>query len=294
MAQWAKSLGFCRFLCGLLGVLWASGPVFAQNISDSNVKNRPVAGVSEALVTPRADISPGMAGSFLSGRFAKQNKDLREAARYLSETLAHDPNNEPLQLETMRMQLLAGDVPRATELAHQLEKTQGSDPLVASLLMLEAVKSGNAATAKAALERGASGGLFGLIRPIMLQWLAMDESTKKVCEDILREKIHSLQSDYEQKVSFLTRFFEEAMAQLQANEVAKREQLVAEHQQELDKLQKEYCQKTKDLEEEINFLNERHDSQRLMLHDTFHYVQKLEEELKQLKTIIASGDHPGC
>lgn len=122
----------------------------------------------------------------------------------------------------------------------------------------------------------------------------MDESTKKVCEDILREKIHSLQSDYEQKVSSLTRFFEEAMAQLQANEVAKRELLVTQHQQELDKLQKEYCQKTKDLEEEINFLNERHDSQRLMLHDTFHYVQKLEEELKQLKTIVAARDHSGC
>lgn len=122
----------------------------------------------------------------------------------------------------------------------------------------------------------------------------MDESTKKVCEDILREKILSLQSDYEQKVSSITRFFEVAMAQLQANEVAKREQLVREHQQQLDSLQKEYCQKTKDLEEEINFLNERHDSQRLMLSETMHYVQKLEEELRQLKSVISKDEPPVC
>ena len=122
----------------------------------------------------------------------------------------------------------------------------------------------------------------------------MDDSTKKLCEDILREKIVSLQSDYEQKVSSLTRFFEEAMAQLQANEVARREQLTAEHQRQLDTLQKEYCQKTKDLEEEINFLNERHDSQRLMLSETLDYVQRLEHELQQLKSVIAKGEPPVC
>jgi hypothetical protein len=122
----------------------------------------------------------------------------------------------------------------------------------------------------------------------------MDDSTKKLCEDILRERILSLQSDYEQKVSSLTRFFEVAMAQLQVNEVAKREQLVEEHQQQLDKLQKEYCQKTKDLEEEINFLNERHDSQRLMLSETLDYVQRLEQELQQLKSVISKGDPPVC
>lgn len=122
----------------------------------------------------------------------------------------------------------------------------------------------------------------------------MDDSTKKLCEDILREKIVSLQSDYEQKVSSLTRFFEAAMAQLQANEVAKREQLTEEHQRQLDTLQKEYCQKTKDLEEEINFLNERHDSQRLMLSETLDYVQRLEHELQQLKSVIAKGEPPVC
>lgn len=122
----------------------------------------------------------------------------------------------------------------------------------------------------------------------------MDESTKKLCEDILREKILSLQSDYEQKVSSLTRFFEKSMAQLQANEVVKREQLVAEHQQQLEKLQKEYCQKTKDLEEEISFLNERHDSQRLMLSETLDYVQRLEQELQQLKNVISKDNPSGC
>ena len=122
----------------------------------------------------------------------------------------------------------------------------------------------------------------------------MDESTKILCEDILREKILSLQNDYERRVSSLTHFFEQAMAQLQADEVAKRKKLEEDHQQQLEELQKEYCQKTKALEEEISFLNERHDSQRLMLSETLDYVQRLEQELQQLKNLISKGDSPVC
>ncbi len=122
----------------------------------------------------------------------------------------------------------------------------------------------------------------------------MDEVTRKVCEDILREKILSLQSDYEQKIAALEEEHLAALAQVKVSEALKRKSLETEHQEKLEALQKEFCQKTKALEEEINFLNERHDSQRLMLSDTLSYVQKLEKELDNLKKLIAKGDQPVC
>ncbi|GCC53625.1 hypothetical protein SanaruYs_38700 [Chryseotalea sanaruensis] len=118
----------------------------------------------------------------------------------------------------------------------------------------------------------------------------MDESTRKVCEDILREKILSLQCDYESRITKLQQEHEAALSKVKTDEALKREQLETEYQQKLDLLQKEYHQKTKDLESEITFLNERHDSQRLMLSDTFNYVERLENELSSLKKTIAKGD----
>ena len=122
----------------------------------------------------------------------------------------------------------------------------------------------------------------------------MDEATRKVCEDILREKILSLQSDYEHKIAALEKEHQAAIAQVREDEAVKRQALEIAHKEKLDALQKEFCQKTKALEEEINFLNERHDSQRLMLSDTLSYVQKLEKELDILKKLIAKGDQPVC
>lgn len=122
----------------------------------------------------------------------------------------------------------------------------------------------------------------------------MDESTRKVCEDILREKIFSLQSDYESRIAKLQQAYEAALLTIKTDEALKRQQLEIEYKEKFDFVQKEYCQKTKALEEEIAFLNERHDSQRLMLSDTLTYVQRLEQELDALKKTIAKGDQSVC
>lgn len=138
----------------------------------------------ETLTKSAGDLRPGLAGSFLSGRFARQNKDPQEAAKYLAETLSHDPDNEPLQVETMRMQLLAGNVVQATELAKKLDKAKNNDPIVASLLMVDRVKANDFSGAKAAVEHGSGAGLFGLIRPVMLEWIAVGGDEKKKSVDL--------------------------------------------------------------------------------------------------------------
>ena len=160
----------------------ASAPVAEDQAAPA--PRQPVAGsaAGESLAKPAPGLRPGMAGSFLSGRFAKQNKDLKEAARYISETLSHDPSNEGLQHEAMRMHLLAGNTETAIQLARTLSKNDNNDPLIASLLMLEAVKVSDFPSARAAIEKAPSAGLFGLIRPVMLEWIAIaaDPNTKAV------------------------------------------------------------------------------------------------------------------
>ncbi len=172
-------------LSAALALVMASPLAHASELHSEREQTLPSGG-EQPLKTHGAEtgVKPGLAGSFLSGRFARQNQDLGEAAKYLRETLARDPNNEPLKQETMRMQLLAGDVAGATELAHQLEKTAGDEPLVASLLMLERVKANDYAGAKTAVEAASGAGLFGLIRPVLTEWIDVAAKTTRKPHDL--------------------------------------------------------------------------------------------------------------
>lgn len=180
MLKPAAILGFYGFLA--LSLL--AGAARADDARRKPEKERTITAAGEALSKPTSVVQPGLAGSFLSGRFAKHNQDLEEAARYLSDTLAHDPNNEALQQETMRMHLLAGHIEEATQLAKKLAQNKNNDPLIASLLMLEAVKAEDYTSARGAIEQAPSAGLFGLIRPVMLEWIAVAADDKKHVVDL--------------------------------------------------------------------------------------------------------------
>lgn len=178
MAQTAHFLGFYRVVLGVVGAMLAASSAEAQDVRAKSEKEQHAPTVGEALPKPEGEVRAGLAGSFLSGRFAKQNKDIKEAAKYLAETLAHDPNNEPLQRETMRMQVLAGDMEAATVLARKLAQSKNNEPLVASLLLLESLKTNDFAKAKSVVEQSSGAGLFGLIRPVLLEWIAVGGSDK--------------------------------------------------------------------------------------------------------------------
>lgn len=109
---------------------------------------------------------------------------------------------------------------------------------------------------------------------------------KQRCEAILRDKIQSLQQEYAGKLKTLQAEHQLALQQLAELEARKREALEAAYAEKLQALRREYLSKTITLEEEIRFLNERHDAQRLMMTDTLGYIEKLEEELRQLRATI--------
>ena len=156
-------------------------PALADDLRHKPGTERTVSAAGEALNKPAPEIRPGLAGSFLSGRFAKRHQDLKEAAKYVNETLQRDPSNERLQHEAMRMHLLAGNMEEATALAMKLQANNTADPLVACLLMLKEVKAEHYKQAAEAINHASDVGLFGLIRPVMSQWLAIasgDQNTK--------------------------------------------------------------------------------------------------------------------
>ena len=137
------------------------------------------AAAGETIAKPEKPVRTGIAGSFLSGRFAKENQDMRQAAKYINESLAHDPSNLRLREEALRLNLLAGNMDIAVDLAKKLSADGENDPLVASLLMLDNVKAGDYAAAKTVITNAPGTGLFGLIRPIILQWIALGANETK-------------------------------------------------------------------------------------------------------------------
>ncbi len=170
-------LGFLvAFACGgALAATASAGEILPKAHAPTMV---PAAGETIAKPSERA-IRTGIAGKFLSGRFARQNQDVKKAAEFINGSLAEDPNNLGLQQDAMRLNLLAGNMDVATDLAKKLAAAKENDPLIASLLMLESVKAGDYAKAKTIITAAPEMGLFGLIRPVMLEWLAIGAKEKK-------------------------------------------------------------------------------------------------------------------
>ncbi len=142
---------------------------YADDVRDKPSVARETTNAGEKLSTPV--VKPGLAGSFLSSRFARSHQDLNAASLHLKEALSHDPSNMRLTHEAMRMSLLAGEVPQSIAYAKILKKDAKTDALVATLLMLDAVKRGTYAEAHTLVVQAPGGGLYGIVRPVMTSWL---------------------------------------------------------------------------------------------------------------------------
>lgn len=152
-------------LCALAAV-----PAHAEDPREKPAMARESSGPGETLAPA---VQPGLAGSFLSSRFARNHQDLRAAAKHLKEALAHDPNNPRLVHEAMRMSLLAGEVPQAIGYAKTLRDEARTDALVSTLLMLDAVKAGKYDAANKYVAEAPGGGLYGIVRPVITEWLGI-------------------------------------------------------------------------------------------------------------------------
>lgn len=141
-----------------------------------NVQKAPDVPTSgESLQAPAPQVKPGFAGSFLSSRFARKHQDLHEASKYITEALEHDPKNQELIHEGIRLHVLAGNMQDAIVLSHELEPEFDRDPLIAMMRMLEKVDTKDFKAARAAIGKAPESGLFGIIKPVMDAWLLIAE-----------------------------------------------------------------------------------------------------------------------
>ena len=163
------TIGFLTIL--LVGA--TSGIFVSAHANEDPSNTAAPAAASDTMAPERPTLKAGMAGSFLSSRFAKSHEDIKDSAKFLKNALEHDPDNLRLKHETMRASLLAGDVVHAIGYAKQLKDQAKADALVATLLMLDAVHEKKYAAAQQFLADAPGSGLFGVVRPLMTQWLSL-------------------------------------------------------------------------------------------------------------------------
>lgn len=163
---------------------FAAVPGARANDADVSGKSgdRPVAAIGERI--DKSTITPGLAGSFLSGRFARGHEDLTEAAKYLNQTLQRDPDNTPLMHETMRISMLAGNTAQAITLAKKMADQADEDPLIATLLMLDQVQQGDYKNAEGYIVKTANVGLYGVIKPVLREWLKIGGGERVSAADL--------------------------------------------------------------------------------------------------------------
>lgn len=164
----------------LLSSVSAAMLMISQGYADelkSTKKPTEVPRSGEVLAAPR--LKTGLAGSFLSSRFARKRQNLSEASKYIIEALQHDPKNQSLIHEGIRLYVLTGNIQDAIVLSHELDGLYDKDPLIIIVRMLEQVDRKDYKSAKVTISKAPDGGLFGIIKPVMDAWLYIAQGQVK-------------------------------------------------------------------------------------------------------------------
>lgn len=112
-------------------------------------------------------------GSYLAGRFAREQRDTAAAADFYSRALSRDPDNEVLIEQAFLMEATEGDWSRAIELAASLVGHQDSHRMAQLVLGLTSFKSGNYAAAEKHFRSAASGPIGELTSTLARAWLKL-------------------------------------------------------------------------------------------------------------------------
>lgn len=122
--------------------------------------------VAEAV--PRATQSA--AHGYVLGRFAVDDGQLSDAARYFDGARRRDPGDTALARRAFETAVAAGDLKLAAGLAARLTATQGGDSTVALIRLADAVQRGDWVAADAARAGIADVGYAAVVAPIVEAW----------------------------------------------------------------------------------------------------------------------------
>lgn len=121
-----------------------------------------------AQALPRATQSA--AHGYVLGRFAVDDGQLPDAARYFDNARRRDPADAALTRRAFETAVAAGDLKLASGLAERLTATQGGDSTVALIRLADAVERGDWVAADAARAGIADVGYAAVVAPIVEAW----------------------------------------------------------------------------------------------------------------------------
>ena len=124
-----------------------------------------------AIDAPDA-IGDGLAASYLAGRIALDDGDLRLAADNFGNALERDPDNTELRRQVLTLRIGVGDFPAALELAETLLERDPDFGESRLLLAFQAVKNGDFTEAELLLDGIGERELASLPKPILDAWVA--------------------------------------------------------------------------------------------------------------------------
>lgn len=127
------------------------------------------------LSTP--DLEDNVAGSYLSGRFARAHGDIDEAARYLRRVLDRQPDNMGIAAQLQGMLLLQGKIDEASIIARQIRDNDARDPLADLLLAVHALRAHKLDEASAVLAQAGANGNLQLWVPLLQGWVDIERGT---------------------------------------------------------------------------------------------------------------------
>jgi tetratricopeptide (TPR) repeat protein len=164
----------------VLFLLFAAGDM-AQAAEKSAVAEAQKTEQKQAKPKVKAEKSyqSGFAGSYLSGRFAKDQQDLDKASQYLEKSLNKTEDETRFVLDAMRAHVLAGNIRKAQKLLKRLSKQADIEPMVAILSVVTHVENKRYDAALAILEKTSERGLLGIIKPAMTGWVFMGKQHGK-------------------------------------------------------------------------------------------------------------------
>lgn len=115
-------------------------------------------------------------GAYLAARFAQHNNDYEEAADYMQQVLAFDPENSSIQRDAIQQFIIAGDIEKAIDLAVasvEGEALRSNDALYTLLFMLKYVHVENYKDALTQIQKFDGQGLLGAVQFLVESWLTL-------------------------------------------------------------------------------------------------------------------------
>lgn len=144
---------------------------------------------NEGAPAPAKAADRSLAGSYLSGRFARGQGDMGRASEYAMDALANDPDNQELLTHAFRLQLSSGNFAKAFPLAQKLAGKSDRDPSVDLVRMIEQVQKKDYNAAAKILDVQEAEGFSAVMIPLMASWL--DFARGKVTSPVALDEVTS-------------------------------------------------------------------------------------------------------